>query len=118
MSHSRRRREHFEGRKVIIVATEVHYQRINLDVDVRFKSDGALIPQRVTYKARQYPVSRIVGQRPFIPREVKCTEPLEYTAIIRGREKKLYYEYSTNTWFSIKQYIRANRFENPDARPR
>lgn len=99
------------------VATEIRYKRINLDVDVRFKSDGTLIPQRITYKAKQYPVSRIIGQRPFIPSEIKCKEPLEYTTIIRGKEKKLYYEYSTNTWFSIKQYISTNRFENPDARP-
>jgi len=49
------------------MAGEVQYQRINLDVDVRFKSDGTLIPQRVTYKARQYPVSRIIGQRAFHP---------------------------------------------------
>lgn len=100
------------------MATEIRYKRINLDVDVRFKGDGTLIPQRITYKARQYPVSRIIGQRPFIPSEVRCKEPLEYTAIIRGKEKKLYYEYSTNTWFSIKQYILANRFENTDVRPR
>ena len=86
------------------MAAEVRYQRINLDVDVRFKSDGTLIPRRITYKARQHPVSRIIGQRPFIPHEVRGKEPLEHTAIIRGREKKLYYEYSTNTWFSIKQY--------------
>lgn len=94
---------------MIGMAGEVQYQRINLDVDVRFKSDGTLIPQRITYKARQYPVSRIIGQRPFIPCEVRCKEPFEYTAIIRGREKKLYYEYSTNTWFSIKQYYKAQR---------
>lgn len=99
------------------MATEIRYKRINLDVDVKFKCDGTLIPQKITYKAQQYPVTRIVGQRPFIPREVKCKEPIEFTAIIKGREKKLYYEYSTNTWFSIKQYLLANRFENPSARP-
>ena len=100
------------------MAVEVQYKRINLDVDVRFKSDGTLIPQKITYKARQYPVSRIIGQRPFVPKEVRCKVPLEFTTIIRGKEKKLYYEYSTNTWFSIKQYILAKRFENPDVRPR
>lgn len=100
------------------MAIEVQYKRINLDVDVRFKSDGTLIPQKITYKARQYPVSRIIGQRPFIPKEVRCREPLEFTTIIRSKEKKLYYEYSTNTWFSIKQYILTNRFENPNMRSR
>nr|MBQ4172589.1 hypothetical protein [Ruminococcus sp.] len=99
------------------MATEIRYKRINLDVDVKFKSDGTLIPQKITYKAKQYPVTRIVGQRPFIPREVKCKEPIEFTAIIKGKEKKLYYEYSTNTWFSIKPYLLANRFENSSARP-
>lgn len=83
----------------------IRYKRINLDVDVRFKSDGTLVPRNVTYKARHYTVSRVLGQRPFIPREVKCKEPIEYTTIIDGKEKKLYYEYSTNTWFSIKRYL-------------
>ena len=38
---------------------------------------------------------------------------IDVTAIIQGKEKKLYYEHSTNTWFSIKKYLYANRFENP-----
>lgn len=91
---------------------EIRYKRINLDVDVKFKADGTLIPQKITYKDRHYPVSRVLGQRPFIPKEVKCKEPIEYTTIIDGKEKKLYYEYSTNAWFSIKRYLYANRFEN------
>ncbi len=95
------------------MSPEIRYKRINLDVDVKFKSDGTLIPQKITYKARHYSVSRVLGQRPFIPKEVKCKEPIEYTTIIDGKEKKLYYEYSTNTWFSIKRYLYANRFENP-----
>lgn len=90
----------------------IRYKRINLDVDVRFKSDGTLVPRNVTYKARYYAVSRVLGQRPFIPREVKCKEPIEYTTIIDGKEKKLYYEYSTNTWFSIKRYLYVNTIEN------
>ena len=99
------------------MAEEIRYRRINLDVDVRFKPDGTLIPRRITYKARQYPISRITGQRPFIPSEVRCKEPIEFTTIINGQEKKLYYEYSTNTWFSIKRYLLANRCENPSVRP-
>ncbi len=94
-----------------ILAPLVRYRRINLDVEVKFKSDGSLLPQRVSYKARQYPISRILGQRPYVPQEVKCRDPIEYTTIINGREKKLYYEYSTNTWFSIKAYLMANRGE-------
>ena len=89
------------------VAPVIRYMRINLDVDVKFKSDGSLLPQRVSYKARQYTVSRILGQRPYIPKEVKCQDPIEFTTVINGREKKLYYEYSTNTWFSIKRYLMA-----------
>lgn len=68
----------------------IRYKRINLDVDVRFKSNGTLIPRQVTYKARHYAVSRVLGQRPFIPREVRCKEPIEYTTIIDGKEKKPY----------------------------
>ena len=87
----------------------IRYKRINLDVDVRFKSNGTLIPRKDTYKAQHYAVSRALGQRPFIS---KCTEPIEYTPIIDGKEKKLYYEYSTNTWFSIKRYLFADTIEN------
>ena len=83
------------------------HKRINLDVEVKFRSDGTMIPRKVTYKARQYTVSRVLGQRPYIPREVKCREPIEYSTVIDGKQKKLYYEYSTNTWFSIKRYLVA-----------
>lgn len=99
------------------MAAEVRYKRINLDVDVKFKCDGTLIPQKITYKAKQYPVTRIIGQRPFHPGEVKCKEPIEFTAIIKGKEKKLYYEYSTNTWFSIKHYLLADCPVNSSKRP-
>lgn len=90
----------------------IRYKRINLDVDVRFKSDGTLIPRQVTYKVRNYAVSRVLGQRPFIPGEVRCKEPIEYTTIIDGKEKKLYYKYSTNTWFFIMRYLFADTMEN------
>ena len=85
----------------------IRYKRINLNVEVCFKADGSLIPQKVSYKARRYTVSRVLGQRPYIPKEVKCQDPIEFTTLINGKEKKLYYEYSTNTWFSIKQYLMA-----------
>ena len=82
--------------------TPPYAERINLDVDATFSSRGTLIPRKVLYDKRHYPVSRVVGQRPFSPEGITCADPIEYTTIIRGKKKKLYYEPSTSTWFSVK----------------
>lgn len=91
---------------------KVESKRINLDVDVRFRADGTMDPRMVTYHEQEFPVKTVVGLKSENPRQINCLDLLEYTTIICGREKKLYYEFSTNTWFSFKKYVPVKRSHN------
>lgn len=79
------------------------YKRIPLTVDALFLPDGSLKPQKLIYNETVFEITRIVSVRPRCPRVVRCIAPVEYTVIIDGIEKQIYYEEDSNTWFSVKE---------------
>ena len=79
------------------------YKRIPLTVDALFLPDGSLKPQKLIYNETVFEIARIVSVRPRCPRVVRCIAPVEYTVIIDGIEKQIYYEEDSNTWFSVKE---------------
>ena len=79
------------------------YKRIPLTIEALFLPDGSFKPQKLIYNSTVYEITRIVSHRPFCPRVVRCIAPIEYTVIIDGLEKNIYYEEDTNTWFSVKE---------------
>lgn len=80
------------------------YQRISLDVEVRFFKNGKIKPKKILFGESSFVISRILDVRNFCPRVVPCIAPIEYTVTVEGQEKKIYFEPDTNSWFSIKQY--------------
>lgn len=79
------------------------YKRIPLTVDVIFMADGTLKPRRIVIKEGVYHISRILNVRHFCPSVVPCVAPLEYTVLVEGNEKKIYFEPHSNMWFSVKE---------------
>ena len=72
-------------------------------MDALFLPDGSLKPRKLIYNETVFDIIRIVNVRPYCPRVVRCIAPVEYTVIIDGIEKQIYYEGDTNTWFSVKE---------------
>lgn len=79
------------------------YKRIPLTVDALFLPDGTLKPQKLIYNETVFEITRIFGTRRHCPRVVRSIAPIEYSVIIDGIEKQIYYEEDTNTWFSVKE---------------
>ena len=79
------------------------YKRIPLTIDALFLPDGTFKPKKLIYNDTVFEITRIVSVRPYCPRVVRCIAPIEYTVIIDGTERQIYYEGDTNTWFSVKE---------------
>ncbi|MGM9680627.1 MAG: hypothetical protein ACI3XR_03885 [Eubacteriales bacterium] len=76
--------------------------RQNLSVEVRFLEDGQMVPLRIRAGDRVYAVDRVSGCRRHAPEGVASVAPTEYTVIVEGILKRLYYEADSNTWFSVR----------------
>lgn len=80
------------------------YKRIPLTVDVLFTPDGTVKPKKIILGEGSFLVDRIVQIKRFNPRVVPCIAPLEYTVMVEGQSKKIYFEPHSNMWFSVKAY--------------
>lgn len=79
-------------------------KRIPLSVEVVFDDDGVLIPKKLFYKGKAFEIERLIGVRQYSPTGITCVTPTEYVTVIGGFKRKIYYEQSTNKWFSVKEY--------------
>ena len=82
-------------------------ERLALRVEAIFEPDGTLAPKRIDYGDGSWDVDRILQSRKRCPRTVRAISPVEYRVVVQGREKLLYYEADTQTWFSVKEYQNA-----------
>lgn len=82
------------------------YKRIPLTIDAIFTSDGTIKPRKIILKDGFYTVDKVVNVRRFCPKVVPCVAPVEYTVMVEGNEKKIYFEPHSNMWFSVKAYER------------
>lgn len=76
--------------------------RQNLSVEARFSEDGRMTPLRILAGDRVFAVDRISGCRKRAPEGVASVAPVEYTVIVEGILKQLYYEPDSNVWFSVR----------------
>lgn len=82
---------------------ERRYERVPLAVDAVFTTSGEFRPKQLIYKGEHFDISRVLGVRRYCPREVGCIAPVEYTVVIEGVQKRIYYERETNRWFSVRE---------------
>ena len=81
------------------------YIRMLLEAEVLFGKDGSLTPKRIFCNGSPYDIDRIIEVCPHCPIEVGCVAPIRYRAVICGREKEIYYEADSNTWFSVREIL-------------
>ena len=79
------------------------YERKQLEVLAAFGTDGALKPFKLIYKDRSFEITRVLRVRRHCPQEVGCIAPMEYTVIVDGVERQIYFAKESNTWFSVKE---------------
>ena len=79
------------------------YRKIPLSVTAEFMPDGSVTPKGLTLNKTNFPIDKVLSSAARAPRAVSSVDPIEYTVMIRGREKKIYYEVVSNTWFSVKE---------------
>lgn len=79
------------------------YLRVPLTVDALFLPDGSFRPRKIYFGGVPYEITRVLQKRRYCPKEVGCFAPIEYTVLVERRQKKIYYEADTNTWFSVKE---------------
>ena len=80
------------------------YQRVPLNVDALFLSNGKIKPRKIILGEGVYTIDRVISSKPYCPRVVSCVAPIEYTVLVEGNEKKIYYEPHSNMWFSVRKY--------------
>ena len=66
-------------------------------------SGESMIEAGIEDKGEHFDISRIIGVRRYCPCVVGCVAPIEYTVVVQGIEKKIYYEHDTNRWFSVRE---------------
>ncbi len=76
--------------------------RQNLSVEARFARDGQIVPLRILANDRVFTVDRVTGCRRRAPDGVASVAPVEYTVIVEGVLKRLYYEPESRIWFSVR----------------
>lgn len=82
----------------------VEYKRIPLTIDALFLADGTIKPRKIILKEGVFSIDRVFSVKNYCPRVVPCVAPLEYTVLVEGNEKKIYFEPHSNMWFSVKAY--------------
>lgn len=80
------------------------YKRIPLTVDALFLADGTIKPRKIILKEGVFSIDRVLRMKNYCPRVVPCVAPVEYTVLVEGNEKKIYFEPHSNMWFSVKVY--------------
>lgn len=74
-------------------------KRLPLSIDVRFSKNGEMYPKRILYNDTSFEISKILEKRKIY--RVASFAPVEYTVIVDGKRKKIYFEQESNSWFAV-----------------
>ena len=80
------------------------FRRIPLTVDAIFSAEGTLKPRKIITKDGIFAIDRVLKIQSRTPVVVPCIAPIEYTVIVEGHEKAIYFEPHSRKWFSVKEY--------------
>ena len=85
------------------MVVKMKYQKIPIEARVRMRLDGSVIPEEVIVSAKSFPITRILKITELRPVGVPCIAPIEFTVVVEGSVKRIYYERSCGNWFSVVQ---------------
>lgn len=78
-------------------------ERIPIEIRARIRVDGSVVPEDVIVLGVRYHITSVLKKCAVRPIGISCISALEYTVMIEGRRKKIYYEKLSGKWFSVKE---------------
>ena len=79
------------------------YTRKPLSVGVVYRHDGKISPVVIICDGEKFQIDKIIDQKIHAPLSVGSISPIEFTVLVSGEEKKIYFEKDTGKWFSVKE---------------
>ncbi|MBQ4584573.1 MAG: hypothetical protein IJA82_00015 [Clostridia bacterium] len=86
----------------------MEYIRVPLSIEAQFLTNGSVRPKRIILQEESFEITRVIKTRRKNPLVVPAIAPIEYTVLVEGYEKKIYFERDTNSWFSVKKIAKNN----------
>lgn len=84
------------------------YIRIPLAVGVIYSADGVFKPKTISVNGEKFLIDRILYKKNYCPKSVPAIAPIEFTILVEGETKKIYFEKDTGKWFSVKKVLKNN----------
>ena len=79
------------------------FTRTPLSVGVVYRPDGKILPVVIIYGDKKFPIDKILDSKKRAPVTVGSVAPVEYTVLVAGETKKIYFEKDSGKWFSVKE---------------
>ncbi len=84
------------------------YTRIPLAVGVIYSADGVFKPKTISVNGEKFVIDRVLYKKNYCPKSVPAIAPIEFTILVEGETKKIYFEQDTGMWFSVKKVLTDN----------
>lgn len=84
------------------------YIRIPLAVGVIYSADGIFKPKTISVNGQVFSIDRVLYKKNHCPKSVGAIAPIEFTIVVEGETKKIYFEKDTGKWFSVKKILKNN----------
>lgn len=82
------------------------YIRIPLAVGVIYSADGVFKPKTISVNGEKFLIDRVLYKRNYCPKSISAIAPIEFTVLVEGETKKIYFEKDTGKWFSVKKILK------------
>ena len=82
--------------------------RIPLAVGVIYSSDGNFKPKTISVNGEVFSINRVLYKKNYCPKGVSAIAPIEFTVMVEGETKKIYFEKDSGMWFSVKKVLKGN----------
>ncbi len=79
------------------------YERVPLSVEVIFDTEGNMTPCRIRYGETSFAIDRVLRVGKYCPPMIRAVSPIEYTIVVEGIRKHLYFEPYSKTWFAVRE---------------
>lgn len=84
------------------------YVRIPLAVGVIYSSDGNFKPKTISVGGQVFSIDKVLYKKNYCPKSVPAIAPIEFTVMVEGETKKIYFEKDCGKWFSVKRVLKDN----------